>query len=417
MVDKFIETERLPTGVFDDIFFRFDTSYHGDKHEFEQLLWAEYRDWFVPPKDERFDMYTALKNDGFLKEDYTPNTSLPQTFETLLEELLRFKASIKGLDTHNFCIYFPPQNPDAPNIGDWFNDVLKTGVPKGIRLVTIDYLADRKCQVSSKLSLSYVVELKPQLQTLAAVKNEMDKAGSTYDTVSIDAQFRKQIRVVMDNTLKKSVAITDKDVATLLSLSKQSGALSGAISGLLIASQAYFSIEAAEKSELYADLALKKAEQAMEQGDASGYPTWRACMMLKGALLMGKKKFDQAIVIYEKMAKTAIDKADTYFAMEGYRLAGHLYYETKELNKAFETLLLSLVAGSYLEIDVRRQSTFLHAAFLALHVGKKCRTPQDLNTVEQELETWLGSDWRLLLQDEAVTNAKIKQKTSFFEFS
>ena len=417
LIDKFIETERLPTGVFDDIFFRFDSIYDGEDQAFEAALWAEYEEWFVPPQVEKYDMYTALKNDGLLLKEYTPDTTLPKTIKHLFSELIRFKACIAGLEHTNFSIYFPPTLPTGPELGSWFSGVLRAGVPKGLRLVTIDYASKRKIKVSGKVPLMDVVELSPKLETLAAIKNEMDKAGSTYDTVSIDAQFRKQVRVVMDNTLKKSLSITDKDVTTLLSLSQQSNALSGEISGLLIAGQAYFSIGENEKSEFHVDQGLKKAEQAMAKDDPAGYPTWKGCIMLKGALLMGKKKYEQAIEVYTKMAKTAATHGDAYYAMEGYRLSGHLLYESKELNLAFETLLLSLVAGSYLDKDIRRQSTFLHAAYLALHVGRKERSPQDIKTLEQELSVWLGDDWPILLEDDGVVNAKVKQKTSFFEFS
>ena len=416
LIDKFIETERLAVGIFEDIFFRFDTEFKGDMEAFERGLWEEYIAWFQPAPSPEKDMYTALKNDGLLKKEYSPDLSKKHNFSNLLQEMLRFKDAIEGVEDRNFCLYFPPGSPDGKKPGTWFKKVLQEGIPKGIRLVTIDFAAKRKITIPAGISPELILEIHPELHTLEAISNEMDKAGSTYDTVSIDAQFRKQIRVVMNNTVKKDSALTQKDVATLLSLSKQSNAISGQTTGLLVASQAYFSIEENEKSEQFADLAIKKSEEAMAKEDPAGYPTWKSCMMLKGALLMGKKKHEEAILIYEALARIAATKGDAYFAMEGYRLSGHLYYEQKKLNKSFETLLLALVAGSYLEKEVRRQSTFLHAAFLAMHVGEKVKTQQELALVENELAIWLGEDWRELMQDEGVTNAKTKQKTSFFEF-
>lgn len=416
LIDKFIETERLAIGVFEDIFFRFDTEYKGKAEEFEYALWEEYKEWFNPSPVPQKDMYTALKNDGLLLQDYTPNLTLPHTFANLILEMLRFKSCIEGLEHRNFCIYFPPTSPDGVKPGAWFTKVLKECVPKGIRMITIDFAAKRKVAVSGKIGAPEVVEIHPNLNTLEAINNEMDKAGSTYDTVSIDAQFRKQIRIVMNNTVKKSTTITDKDVQTLLSLSKQSSSTSGFISGLLVASQAYFSIAENEKSEYYASQAIQKAGDAMSKEDPAGYPIWKSCMMLKGALLMGKKKYKEAIEIYELLASTASTKGDAYFAMEGYRLSGHLYYEQKKMEVAFQTLLLALVAGSYLDEAVRRQSTFLHAAYLALYVGEKTKSNHELKILEEQLADWLGADWRSLLMDEGVTNAKTKQKTSFLEF-
>jgi hypothetical protein len=416
IINNFLEIERSPIGVFDDIFFRFDTEYKGDAEAFAKALWKEYTEWFEPVSRPEYDVYTALKNDGLLKEPYQPNLALAPTLQNLWQEFIRFKSCITGLEKSNFCIYFPPTRPDGPELGSFFNSVLKTGVPKGIRLVTIDYTASRKIILSAAIPPILTVELKPQLDMLAAINNEMDKGGGSYNTTGVDAQFRKQIRVVMNATVKNNIPLLDKEVSTLLTLSKRMGSISADISGLLIAAQAYFGLKESEKSERYADEAIRKAEKAMAQNDPAGYPTWKSCMMLKGALLMGKKKRMEAIVVYEKMAQTALTQGDAFFAMEGYRLSGHLYYELKKMNTAFETLLLALVAGNYLEIDVRRQSTFLQAAYLALYIGKQIRTAAQIAIVEEGLQGWLGNDWESLLQAEELSGAKAKRKTSLFEF-
>jgi tetratricopeptide (TPR) repeat protein len=415
IVDKFLETERTIVGVFDDIFFRFDSVFNGSNEAFEKDLWVEFIDWFVLPQNEKQDMYTALKNDGLLLEDFKPNISLPHTATNLFSEILRFKASVKDLTKTNFCLYFPPGRNDGIGMGSWFNTVLKKGIPNGIRLTTIDFTVNRKIKIDKKISPYDVVELAPQLEMMAAIENEMDKAGSTYNTVGVDAQFRKQIRVVMNETVKMKSAKMDKEVGVLLSLSKQLNSVSAGISGLLIAAQAYFSIGAKEKSELHTDAAIKKAAAAMEKNDPAGYPTWKACIMLKGALLVGNKKRKEAIEVYENLAKVAIKNADTFTAMEGYRLSGHMYYELKKMDIAFENLLLALVSGSYLEINQRRQSTFLHAAYLALQIGKQTKSKAEIETVQNQLQEWLGNDWEDLLQEEGVTKATIKRKKALFE--
>jgi hypothetical protein len=415
IVDKFLETERTIAGVFDDIFFRFDSTFNGDTEVFEKNLWNEFEDWFVLPQNEKQDMYTALKNDGLLLQDFKPNTGLPPTAANLFNEILRFKSCIKDLTKTNFCLYFPPGRTEATGMGSWFNGVLKNGVPHGIRLTTIDFAVNRKIKIDRKIAPQDVVELTPQLEMMAAIENEMDKAGSTYNTVGVDAQFRKQIRVVMNETVKMKTAKMDKEVNILLSLSKQLNSVSAGISGLLIAAQAYFSIGAKEKSEQHTDAAIKKATAAMEKKDPAGYPTWKACMMLKGALLVGNKKRKEAIEIYESLAKVAIKHADTFTAMEGYRLSGHMMYELKRMEPAFENLLLALVAGSYMEINQRRQSTFLHAAYLALHIGKQIKSNTEIETVQNQLQDWLGNDWEDLLQEEGVAKAAIKRKKALFE--
>lgn len=415
IINHFLEIERSPVGVFDDIFFRFDAEYKGDAAGFEKALWKEYVEWFTAVAPRKYDVYAALKNDGLLKQEYDPDTTLEPTTQNLWQELLRFKSCIAGLEEANFCIYFPPTRTDGPRLGGWFTAVLKKKVPKGIRLVTIDYAARPKIKISPSVPSMLIRELKPRLNMAEAISNEMDKSGGTYDTTGVDAQFRKQIRKVMDDTVKKDVGILEKNINILLALSKQMGTVSATITGFLIAAQAYFMIKLADKSQFYAEEAIVKAEQAMAVNDPAGYPTWKSCMMIKGALLMGKRKRREAIDVYEQLALKATDQGDSFFVMEGYRLSGHLYYELKRMNTAFETLLLSLTAGSYLAIEVRRQSTFLHAAYLALYIGKQIRSAADMDVLETELHGWLGDDWETLLQAEELSGATTKQKTRLFQ--
>ena len=232
IINYFLETERSPVGIFNDIFFRFDTEYKSDAAEFEIGLWKEYREWFTAVAPKKYDIYTALKNDGLLKQDYKPDTKLEPTAQNLWQELLRFKSCIAGLEDAHFCIYFPPTRTNGPRLGGWFTAVLKKKVPKGIRLVTIDYAAKPKIKVLSAIPSVLVKELKPRLRMAEAISNEMDKSGGTYDTTGVDAQFRKQIRIVMDDTVKKNADILEKDVNILLSLSKQMGSVSAAITGI-----------------------------------------------------------------------------------------------------------------------------------------------------------------------------------------
>lgn len=415
IIDKFMETERLAIGVFNDIFFRFDTEYKGNNIDFEKALWKEYEEWFTKPQDEKYDMYQALQNDGLLLKDYLPDISLPPTFSNLMKELVRFRSCLGGMDkrTH-FCIYFPPGRPDTVALSGWFTSVLKEGVPNEIRLATIDFAEKRKVVITNSHIRPLVMELKPVLNMPAAIDNEMNKGGGSYDTVNIDAQYRNQIRVVMNATTRKDESLLTKEVDKLLRLSRQMKTESTATATLLVAAQAYFSIGDSDRCQVYTADALARAAVLMERGEATGYPTWKACMMLQGALLMGKRKRKESLQVYEQMALTATEQGDAFFMMEGYRLCGHLHYEMRSYDQAFEMLLLSLTAGSYLEYEVRRQSTFLQAAYLALLVGRKVKSVQELQPVKEQLASWLGEGWETLLQEEGVVNAKIRQRRKSF---
>lgn len=416
IIDKFLETERTAIGVFREIFFRFDTPYQEDNTAYEQALWQEYLEWFEPVKRAEYDIYGALKKDGLLKADYQPNRQLPPTVQSIWKELRRFMSDIRGLEDTGCCIYFPPLRPDQPDAGSWYADVLKKGMPPGIRLVTIDIATHSRITIP-KIFTPQVKILQPSLDMVAAIKNDMDKGGGNSDSISIDARFRKQIRKVMDCTTQSDTALLEPEVATLLSLSRKMGGDPHQVAGWMIAAQAYFMIRESDKSAGYADKAIRLSRQLMDQDDPAGYPTWKSCIMIRAAILVGKKKRKQAIALYEALALEAVKKGDAFMIMEGYRLCGHLYYELGQLNTAFENELLAISGGSYLELDVRRQSTFLHAAALAIHLCEKVRSPEDLRVLQESLQELLGADWATLLQSEGMEHASVRRKSTLFEFN
>lgn len=410
IIDKFMETERLPVGVFNDIFFRFDTVCKSDPVSFEQALWDEYAAWFIPPPDERYDMLQALRNDGLLDPLFQPDIQRGSGFEQLLKEMLRFKAAIKETEKINFCLYFLPTSPETHHIGEWLQAKLEQGIPRGIRIITIDFAAGRKVDIRGRDLQPLVVEITPQLNMQEAINNEMDKGGGSSNTVGAEERYRRQVRVVMNTTPKNDAALTAKEVQTLLSLAKQVGSVSSIISSLLIASQAHYMIKDNAQSERYADEAIKRSEVAMQQNDPAGYPVWKSCILLKAALLAGRKKWNDAIVIYDRLAETATTRGDAFFIMEGHRLSGQYHYQQGRTQQAFEKLLLALVGGSYLEKQVIRQSTFLHAAYLAMHIGRQLKDKEELNLLEAELEGWIGPDWKELLEEGNMEQSTVKQK-------
>jgi len=411
ILDKFMEIERSPLGVFDDIFFRFETPYQDDYIAFEKALWEEYVSWFTEKPDPSLDILQALKNDGLMKSDYTPDTTLEPTAANLWKEMLRFKSCIEGMEEDRFCLYFPPTLPYGPKLSGWFSSVLDEGVPEGIRLVTIDYADKRKVklQPSSKVML-----LTPELNMPEAIRNDMDKDSDSYDTVSAETLFRKQVRVVMDCTLKKDSRLMDRETGLLLSLSKETGCIPVQITALMIAAQAYFSINNTDKCDYYADEAIKGSEELMQAADPAGYPVWKAAILLKAAVLAGKKERRKAIEYYIRLAEEAIEQTDAFMTMEGYRMSAHLYYELIETDMALENALLALSAGAYLEKEVRRQSTFLHAATLALLLIRKEGSYDKLEIMEEQLQEWLGDDWRSLVETEDMQKVKKRRKASIF---
>lgn len=406
MISKFISIEASPLGKFDDIFFHFETEYKGDDDLFEEALYNEYLSWFLPDAKPE-EILEAFRNDGLQLKEYQPNKELKPTAKNLWKEMSRFKSCIKGGDKFHFCAYFTPSHEDMTN---WYKCAVKQGIPEGIRLVTIDYAERRSVKLRAS---SDVVILKPKLNMAEAISNEIEKGSYISNTVDVEGRYRRQVVIVLNCSKTANTVQMDKEVKTLLDISKEMSDEATVISTYLIAAQAYFYIRNNQKCEEYSEMTISECEKGMKT-DPNLYPVWRGAVMLKAASLLGHKERHKAITLYERMADEATARGDAFFIMEGYRMTGHVYYELNQLDKALENTLLAVAAGAYLTEDIMKQSTFLQAANLTLFLAEKVRSPEDVKVIEDQFKIWLGNDWESLIKNENMDNSQIRRKASVF---
>lgn len=415
IIDKFMQIEQSPIGESNDIFFRFETEYNGDRQSFEENLWNEFISWFKPHPQKDKDMHRALWENNMIKEPFVPDEKLVPNAINLFNELERLKMSVTDQSEHfYFCLYFPLVTHTKHNIAQWFQQVIEE-VPDNLRLVSMDLAEERRIELQGKKDNEPLYNyLHPKLKMAEAIKNEMYKASDNYNTVDPDARFRKQVIVVMDSTTKKTQNRTEVEIKRLLDITHEIGTISSKIAGLLVSAQAYFALQNTKKSEEFTNKALEESSKAMEQDDATGYPVWKSCMLLKGALLFGNKDKNGALKVYEELSEKASKRQDVYYVMEANRLIAHIHYEKNNLAKAFDNILFSLAAGAYLDLNVRRQSTFLHAAFMCLYLGEQTRTAAEVNEIKLQLADWLGDDWEILLAQAGVDSASLKMDQSIW---
>lgn len=413
IIDKFMEVERSPIGIFDDIFFRFESAYPGDDAAFAVMLWQEYLEWFEPVADPAKDIITALFDAGLLTEAYSPNRDVPRTLEHFWQELLRLRAVMKDFGAH-LVLYFPIIPYNDHNIGDWLQKIIPT-IPAHLRLVTMDFAQNKQLHLYDEKKKGAIAWLRPVLNMPAAINNEMKKGSSNYNTIDVHARYRQQIIVLMETTTVLKNPKTAGEIKKLLQIGKEIGTPNAIIGSLLIAAQASYAINKLEESNAYADQAIEQAEEKMDT-DANYYHMWKTCLMIKAAVFTMNKAYKDALVQYEKLAAKASALHDVYYAMEARRLAALIYYERKEHNLAFEYLLLALLAGAYMDLEMRRNSLFIHVAYLALELCAAVRPKTVLDELKLQIRDWLGDDWEELLQQQGVEEVKTKSKKALFNF-
>jgi tetratricopeptide (TPR) repeat protein len=188
------------------------------------------------------------------------------------------------------------------------------------------------------------------------------------------------------------------------------------ISTPLIASQAYYMTGSYEKSLFHTEKAISMSKEVMDKDDENtvAYAVWKASMFQKGAILSGQKKRKNAIAVYEEVTEETTKRKDILYIMEAYRMVGFLLYEMRKSEEALQNFLLSLYAGSHLDLETRSQSTFLYSANLALLLCREVRGTEDEEILEKQLQEWLGDDWHDLVEGGRMEKAKKKRKSSVF---
>lgn len=415
VVHKFMDIEQSPIGVFDDYFFRFDTRHEGDTKVYIQKLYDEFVAWFTPLADESIDILKALETDGYLTESFVPKENTEAKIEDLWNELLRFKSCLKEeITVEHFCLYFTYDIYGISFMSDFFNQVILT-VPQGLRLVTMDMAQDSKIGVPGKKEKEDLYRvLHPELDMINAVKNDMYREVTANSTKDDKGRLEKQIMDTMESTSKNDKELTAKQVAILLSISNEIGTIDTLTTSYLVATQASYQVNNLKASEEYINKALELSKQMMEEDADEGYGVWRSCMLYKAAILHGKKQKKEAISIYEELNEKALEQLDIYYLMETYRLMGHLEYELSNHSQSLEYMLLALAAGAYLEEDMRLQSTYLHAAYMAHYLCKKLKSQKSVSDLEDQLKIWIGDNWSEILKESHAETAEFKMKKTWF---
>ncbi|WP_299434347.1 hypothetical protein [uncultured Maribacter sp.] len=408
ILDKFMETETSPIGMFNDIFFRITTLYISEK-TFEEELWKEFTNWFIPPKEERYDMLGALKKDGYLDKNYTVDLSLPPTFASVLKELLRLKEQLP-LKEEAFILYFPP-GVHSDGFEKWFLEKMDQGIPKGIRFATIDPIGGRKFGNLVKHKKAIVKELSVTLNMAAAMKNAMDADSNESRPHSPNAKFQKQVRRIMEATVDKKMSVSNES-EELLKLGYQLNILNTKATSHLVSAIAFYSVKEDNLAIEHIEKTLEMTEDDSVAEDA--YPMWRSAMLLKAALVIAKEDTNTALKCYRAVATKAVNKGDIFHIMEAYRMQAFYHFKEGKQKDAWEACVYSLQAGTNLPIEIRRESTYLFTAALALKVVQDSRMDSTIvQKLTERYEKSIGEDWDTLLQGTEIIDTKYLNRSTW----
>ncbi len=413
ILDKFMEIEASPIGIFDSIFFRLQTLF-SSKENFEKEVWEEFLGWFTVPEQSEYDLIGAMKEDGYLDDDYAVNSSLPPTFDSLIIELQRLK-NILPFKEENFILYFPP-GLHEPGFQQWFSEQLQKELPPDIRLATIDPIGKRVFDKLVHHKTAVVQELSVDLNMAAAMKNAMNQDSDESRPHTPTARFQKQVRTVMEATVDDELSVQDES-EILIELGYQLNMLTSKATAHLVSAIAFFSQKEDEEALDHVNMAIEMTE-AETEAETEAYPIWRSSTLLKAALVLAKKKKDIALSCYQDIADKGVTQGDIFYVMEAYRMKAFIYFQSKKLDSAWEAAIYSLQAGTNLPLEIRRGSTFLYSAAIAYQIANDNNSKEEIIlSLEQRFKEQIGDDWDTLLKGTETIDIKYMNKRNWLNFN
>lgn len=386
IISRFLDIEASALGETDEILLKFDSVYTLDDSTFEQDLWNEFQGWFDGDMDPKYDMHKALLKDNFLREPFVPNTQLEPNITNLLSEIERFRTSLAGVDV-SLIIEFG-LGRHQKQIGAWIQNLLTLDIPEKIRFVVIDIAKARLYGRIRQKNMDKVFEIHPQLDMVAAMKNEMKQATESTSPHSPDAKYKLLVLELMEAlpNQKKMQPLMEQLLVEARKINK-----STEVSSYLIIAHAYNTVKQPKKGLEAIEKAIKTV--ALVRANER-YPLLRSCLLFKAAFLMNMKKEDEAFKTYELIGEEAGKERDYFYIMEAYRLCAGIKMKKKKYGEAFEYALLGLYGGSFLDVSMRRNSTYLYIGNLAYNVVRYVdESKEKTQMLAEHLEKWIGEDW------------------------
>jgi len=228
-----------------------------------------------------------------------------------------------------------------------------------------------------------------------AMKNAMSggiKDEKPHEPINV---YKNLVVELTDAAGRKKKGKVEKLIPKVLEISKTIDDPTCITSAFLVISICYNMLSEVESSLSYADQAMATAKQ-MESTSNSHlvYPLWRSAILMKGAVLLSAERTAESLELYEELAEKAILQSDFFFAVEGYRVCSSVQENEKNWQESFEYALLGLYAGSQMELDMRKGSTFPLVMKMAHESSEKIELSKEkLKILHYHFVEWMGENW------------------------
>ncbi|WP_143310254.1 hypothetical protein [Chitinophaga vietnamensis] len=389
--EGFCKLESSPYGQLDEIFVTHLTPFENE----DTFSTAIIRDW-LQAYDASTELLKEMEQRGApLQWDPAPfrqAVSYDGTLShdaTLLKLLASFRQSLPEQPRQLVLALIPRQVSDMRSFTNWLTNMLKRGIPEGVKLLVLDHLQKEQVLINDRPFPGQIISTHVPLQLEQAIQ-KLATSGSPNDP---EVQFRKCL-------FEMGKALQDKDVKRVhywgqraLDCTQQSGNKGLFATAHIMYAGMLFNFKRDPQIPLLLEKGMRIAKQGMQQNDPACIPLVIQYYGYHGAYAQLRKNHSEAIDWYVKQATMAQEQHFLPQAMNAWYQAAELS-RRKDASRYYTILEQAWKGGNGMTDDEITSSVYCYLAsdyYEYAYTNKMSQTVQDIQTLMSRL---FGGNWK-----------------------
>jgi hypothetical protein len=383
LFDGFCKLESTPHGSLQEVVVAMFTPFR-DAATYPGAL---IRDWVATYEKEKDSLHGFQWDPGRFLEPPAPGVP---PGERLLELLDSFHRAMQAGGRDLVVGLIPLQLDDAKAMGKWLQDLLKAGIPAGVKLMLLDYredpLFEGLCKAHPKETLTLTVDL-----DLAGAMEKLAQAG---DPHAPDVQFRSCLVGMAKEARQGNERGLKKWGERMLEISRKSGFPSMLASAHLVYAGMLFHFKRDKEIQDLLAKGLRIARQGLGTDDDAFIPIHVQLCGFTAANHHLNKRSKEAIQWYLTQAEFCGENGFILQAISAYSQALGLLRQSDR--NTFEMQLKKAIdLGAGLTAEELRASSYVHLADDYCTAALKKREWQPLATVlDGRMQEAFGPQWQ-----------------------
>lgn len=313
----------------------------------------------------------------------------PHQPSTLLRACAGFRQFCDGL-AENLAVILIPEALDKPDQWQrWLYEILKAGVPAGVRFAVLDRRAQPALAELARAAGGLV----------KSVEADLDMPGAILALASENlhqgpgAIFRKRL-MELANLLDSGDlgAIKAQAQAALAIARKEAWHDQQCVVWTMLAGACHGAGQGGEAIRCY-QAVVQAAEQAVAQKHPAGYKLMANGFVGEAGVHLVEQRPEEAARVYQRAAQAAEQADDAFLAMECWRMTAQCWHDAGQADPAWRCAWAALKPAETVAPDLLPKTTFPYLAKLLGQLVRRQEYAQHLNLLRTRMTTLAGAEF------------------------